>query len=314
MPVWQGLFSMERRLGLPILASNPAVKEAAASGPGMPAVQRMTSLATIQKLEAATISAISVYERAYAGGGWLQYASSTRVKDLQRTPSLSTQKCVIAGKRTTVICGTATRSKARAQLGMRPLAWRAPVIPLDDVDMRPLMESFPAGGDGCVFRDFVTPANRPHRIAYACGWANRAAKHETIVQALRDITGDQELGGHCSRHNLPEIGRALRLPRHVREALGYWRVQPIIADSENDVAAVARAVERAREQRGKATALSSQADRYSSVDGARVELDQTRGACLLAAREEASMWRVDDPIWNSTMEQIEAISQCYFSK
>jgi methionine synthase I (cobalamin-dependent) len=92
----------------------------------------------------------------------------------------------------------------------------------------------------------------------------------------------------------------------VREAIGYWRVQPVVSDSTNDAAAIARATTKARERRTRAGALASCADRYASVDAQAVEQDQARVACQLAARELFKDGA--DMVPATTREQIEAIA------
>ena len=310
MPIFLGYSSLEKKLGLPVEASNsPEVKATAKAGPGMPAVRPMMNLKTANNLGLATLDKKrSEYERAYAGGGWILQSASTRVIDLQRTPKIRFETSKVLGTKTVIACGTARKSKARGQLEMRPLAWRAPLIPMtgDSVDLEPLIKSMPDSENGCVFRDFVTPADKPHTINHAIGWANHPASHDTIVNSLRIVGDDPDLGGHDGRHVNAEIGRALELPRHVREALGYWRVQPVIGDSANDAAAIARATTKARERRTRAGALASCADRYASVDAQAVEQDKARAACQLAARELFANGA--DQVPDSTREQIEAIA------
>jgi len=310
MPIFLGYSSLEKKLGLPVEAtSSPEVKAAAKAGPGMPAVRPMMNLKTANNLGLATINKKrSKFERAYAGGGWILQSASTRVIDLQRTPKIRFETSMVLGSKTVVACGTARKSKARGQLEMRPLAWRAPLIPMtgDKVDLGPLIKSMPDSENGCVFRDFITPDGKPHTINHAIGWANYPASHDTIVNSLRIVGDDPDLGGHDGRHVNAEIGRALELPRHVREALGYWRVQPVIGDSANDAAAIARATTKARERRTRAGALASCADRYASVDAQAVEQDKARAACQLAARELFANGA--DQVPDSTREQIEAIA------
>ena len=310
MPIFLGYVGLEKKLGLPIEASaQPEVKAAAKAGPGMPAVQPMMNLKTADALGLATLDmSKSAFERAYAGGGWLLQSSSTRVIDLQRTPKISFEKSKVCGTETTIACGIAKRSKARGQLEMRPLAWRAPLIPLsgEDIDLAPLIDSMPDSEEGCVFRDFITPPGAAHTIDNAIGWANTPASHDTVVNSLRVVGDDPTLSGHMGRHVNAEIGRALGLPRHVREAIGYWRVQPVVSDSTNDAAAIARATTKARERRTRAGALASCADRYASVDAQAVEQDQARVACQLAARELFKDGA--DMVPATTREQIEAIA------
>ena len=190
---------------------------------------------------------------------------------------------------------------------MRPLAWRAPIIPITGkIDLEPLLDSMVDSDEGCVFRDFEVRGGKPHTISNAVEWANSAASHDTIVKSIREILDDPSVGGHDSRHVMPEIGRALGLPRHLREALGYWRGEKIVADTPDDKRAIARAVTRAREQRGRAGRLAACSDRYASVDAEPVEQDATRAACLLAAREQLAVWGDDIP--SSSRDQIEAIA------
>jgi hypothetical protein len=53
-----------------------------------------------------------------------------------------------------------------------------------------------------------------------------------------------------------------------------------LADDERDKAALARAVAAARQTRTRASGMAYNSDRYSSVDGARVESDTARITCL----------------------------------
>ena len=120
---------MRKLLGLPILTP-PELKEVAKRGPGMPSVASTMSAATMRNLERASDDeARSQHERAYAGGGWLEAAASTRSKDMQRTPKITVVNTKVLGQSTLVACGIAKRSKAGSQKEMRPLAWRAPLIP-----------------------------------------------------------------------------------------------------------------------------------------------------------------------------------------
>ena len=257
MPIWLGLEQCRKRLGLPFDSEPEAVKEVARCGAGMPAVQPMVNLTDVRLLEQKTVDPhASEFERAYAGGGWLTVASSTRVVDLQRTSKLRFEQSSVLGRQTIIACGTARKSKARSKLQMKPLPWRAALIPIGggDVDLQPLVRSMPDSEDGCVFRDFVVPPGMPHVIGNATAWALRPASHETVVKSLRQITGTDDLGGHNGRHVLPEVARGLQLPKQMREALGYWRQQPTIGDP-SDAAAVARALTKARQRQTRAGAL-----------------------------------------------------------
>ena len=306
MPIYMGYASLETRLGLPLEATSVSeVKEVGRAGPGMPAVQPMMNLRAVSSLEHTTTDqSASKFERAYAGGGWTTFAASLRTVDLRRTPKVRFESSLVLGKRTRVMCGETTRSKARKKLEMRPLAWRAPIIPIsgDDVDLQPMIDAMPDSANGGIFRDFVTAPGAPHTIDNAIEWLDKLASHDTIVKSLRVLTGDDSIGGHHGRHVNPEIARALGLPRHTREAIGYWREQPVIGDA-NDAAAIARAVTQARKRRTRAGALASCADRYSSVDAQAVEQDAARAACMLAARE-----LFERGVPSTTREQIEAIA------
>jgi len=176
---------------------------------------------------------------------------------------------------------------------MRPLAWRAPIIPVsqDDIDLQPMVEAMVGSDKGCIFRDFVVPEGAPHTVGNAIAWANKAASHATIVTSLIELLSPSLgaeraalIGGHCARHVLPEVGKALKLPREIRESLGYWREHPVIAN-EGDRAALARAITQARQRSTRAASIASSADRYASVDAATVVQDEARIACLLAIRE-----------------------------
>jgi hypothetical protein len=310
MPIYNGMVRMAK-LGIDIAAPDADAKEVAKAGPGMPAVQPMMSLGSVEQLEdVSSDAARSACERAYAGGGWLTASGGTRCIDLQRTATIRFEKCNILGKMTTVACGVARRSKAASQIEMRPLAWRAPLIAIGargDIDLQPLVAAMPASGKGCVFRDFETPEGMPHSIIHATGWLNKAASYETVVRSLRDLTGQHDLGTHNGRHVLPEVALGLLLPKQVRERLGYWREQPTIGDSVTDQRAIDRAIAKARERHTRASALAAMPDRYASVDADVVVTDNARAACLLACREAMKAWGPGNcPA--STREQIAAIA------
>ena len=306
MPVYRGLETCRKKLGLPFCSESESVKEVARCGAGMPAVQPMVNLIDVRTLEQKTVDPrCSEFEQAYAGGGWLTVAGSTRVVDLQRTPKLRFERSTVLGRETTIACGTARKSKARSQLQMKPLPWRAAMVPIGggDIDLRPLVESMPDSDAGCVFRDFVVRPGEAHVIGNAIAWASRPASHETVVKSLRQLTGSDELGGHNGRHVLPEVGRGLQLPKQSREALGYWRAQPTLGDP-TDAAVMNRALAKARERITRQGALASCADRYASVDAQPVEQDQARVTCMLAA---AALF-VDGEPPVTTREQIEAVA------
>ena len=79
------------------------------------------------------------------------------------------------------------------------------------------------------------------------------------------------------------MARVLELPRHVREGLGYWRSQVVVAMEPGDQAAVDRAHAAARAIRCTRTgSLAFCSDRYSSKDGQPIEQYAARVACLNA--------------------------------
>ena len=307
MPIFHGWRSLRKLAGLPFELTDD-VKECARAGPGMPRVARMLNLRHVRSLERTMRDETeSQFVRAYAAGRWLCVAATTRTIDMQRTPSIHFETTRALARDIVVVCGISKRSKAPSALEMRPLAWRAPLIAIDggEVCLEPLLEAMTTfEGNSCVFLDFIVPPGEPKSIYKATAWAPRAAPHGTIVGAVREILDDEDLGGHDERHVIPEIARGLKLPRHVREAVGHWRPQPHVADSRDDRAAVARATALARERRNRAGALASCADRYSSVGAAPVEQDSTRAMCLLAARDLLC----SDEVPESASEQIAEIA------
>ena len=64
------------------------------------------------------------------GGGWLTVASSTRVVDLQRSAEIRFETSSVLGRETVIACGVARKSKARSKMQMKPLPWRAALIPI----------------------------------------------------------------------------------------------------------------------------------------------------------------------------------------
>ena len=310
MPIYYGACNLSK-LGISVAAPDPDVKEVARAGPGMPTVQPMMNLSSVEALEDASADASrSEFERAYAGGGWLTAGGGMRGIDLQRTPLIRFETAEILGKHTRIACGRARRSKAGRRIDMRPLAWRAPLIPIGKkscLDLEPLVSSMPASGEGCGFRDFATPDGMPHSIVHATAWLDKPAAYETIVTSLRDLTGQTDLGTHNGRHVLAEVGRALEFPKHKREHLCYWREQPIIGDA-NDQRAVDRAITKARQRHTRTSAISSLADLYSSVDMETIECDNLRAACLLACRDAMQEWHQSaEGVPDTTREQLEFI-------
>jgi hypothetical protein len=312
LPMYYGARTLGASAGLPVDFDHPEVKEVARAGPGMPAVKRMTSIKTIAKYEKISSDATkSKFVRAYAGGTWVKVPAGTRTIDMQRTAKVTIEHVKILGQVTPVLTGVAKRSKAKSQIEMRPLVWRAPLIPISEsaLDLGPLMESMPKGAtNGCVFRDFVTPPGVPHTIDHAIAWKNSAASHETIVNSIEAITGDDNAGGHEERHVTAEVGRCIKLPRSTREGLGNWRVQPVIANDPQDEKAQRAAITNARKRRTRIGSIISSADRYSSVSGEAIEQDEARVACLLAIRTCYKRKWAQDGVPESTDEQLRDIS------
>jgi hypothetical protein len=285
-----GYWQFEHLLKLKIEASDPMVKAICAARGGMPTVRTMLPLEALwfyPHLSADETK--SQYVRAYAAAAFIGVAGSLRVIDQQRTGSLHFEEHKVLDESVLIACGTTRKSKAGSQTLMKPLAWRAPLVALTEVDCGPLLASMPRKG-GSMYRDFIVPAGFSKVITNAVGWADRPASHDTVVASQRALLspylGDARaasIGGHDQRHTIPEVGRGLGLPRHVREALGYWRAKAIVADTTGDLAAMARAVTVARGVKDRSGALASNADRYSSVDGAPVESDTARVTCLKAA-------------------------------
>ena len=308
-----GYWQFEHLLKLKIEASDPMVKAICAAGGGMPKIRTMLPFEALWLYpRISTDAKRSKYVRAYAAAAFIGVAGSLRVIDQQRTGSLHFEKHEVLGESVLIACGTTRKSKAGNQSLMKPLAWRAPLVALTEVDCGPLLESMPRKG-GSMYRDFIVPAGFTKVITNAIGWADRPASHETVVASQRALLspflGDARtdlLGGHDQRHTIPEVARGLNLPRHVREALGYWRARAIVADTTGDKAAMARAVTVARGVKDRSGALASNADRYSSVDGAPVESDTARVTCLKAALCVIRSER--DQLPTSTRQQIQKVA------
>jgi hypothetical protein len=288
MAIFHGIRNIGKIAGLPVDWEPPEVKEVAKCGPGMPAIKAMTNTQTVLKCERITTDeGNSEYVRAYAGGTWLKIPAATRTVDMQRTPKITFEHVKVFGETTKVATGISRRSKASSQIEMRPLVWRAPIIPIGggEVDLEPLIKSMPGGPNGCVFRDFVTPEGVPHTIDNATAWANSAASHQTVRDSIKAITGDDLAGGHEERHYIPSVGKVMKMPRTTREALGYWREQPVVANDPEDERAMRAALVKARQRRSRAGSIASSADRYANVSGEAIEQDEARVACMLAVRE-----------------------------
>ena len=137
------------------------------------------------------------------------------------------------------------------------------------------------------------------------------ASHDTIVRSIQAIAAPHIgadraaiIGGHDQRHTAPEIGRAAKIPRHLREALGYWRSAGEVSDAPEDLSATARAITAARKHKSKQGHMAWLSDRYASVDAQAIEQDQTRATCIqLAARVLSS-----NSVPTTSREQLERVA------
>ena len=293
--VRHGYQLLENKLNLPFDSKDEMVRAIARSGKGMPNVASATPFDLIAHADACTRNpSLSTFTRAYCGAAYLNVASSLRKIDAQRSGKIHFEKVMVEDNQYTIACGIARKSKAKRQDLMRPLAWRAPLIPIasktECVDLTPLMSSLPSEG-GCMYRGFNVPKGKPISIIHATSWSNLPATHAVIVKSIQDIAQLSPLrmpsqrataiGGHDDRHVLPEIGRVASLPRHIRECLGYWTSAPEIADDPSDQAAIARAHMRAREQRKSSGPRAFMCDQYASQDAQPIEQDRARISCML---------------------------------
>jgi hypothetical protein len=291
--VHNGYFQLEKYCGLDVSASHPMVKAMAQQPAAMPTVRSMLPADALAAYERASKDPNeSEFVRAYSGSSYLGAAGSTRVIDQIRTPDIRFERCMVHGQQVVIACGTAAASKGKSRLLMKPLPWRAPILKISvdgPVDLGPLLSSIPSGG-GSLYRDFTVPKGADKHVRNATGWLDRPASHEVIVASqvaiLEHYMGWERscaLGGHDQRHLVPEVARVLELPRHVREGLGYWRSQVVVAMEPGDQAAVDRAHAAARAIRCTRTgSLAFCSDRYSSKDGQPIEQDAARVACLNA--------------------------------
>ena len=301
IPIYYAMHTAREVLGLDV-ATTKEVKRAASAPPAMPAVRPMLTIENLIRFEKGSTMAaeLTEFERAYCGGLGLTTNACTRVKDMQRTAKIEFETCTIHGTQVTVACGVPPKSKALSRLKMKALEWRAPMVAIGGrmLDLQPLLDSMPECTDGCVFRDFVVPKGKKHVITNATAWADRAAPHDTVVRSAQHLLYKLGLGakearavrGHDARHVLPNVARALALPKQLREHIGNWRITPVAANDQGDRVALREAVRRAREQATRQGALQSCADRYSCEIGADVMADEARTTCLLAMQHAVQVW------------------------
>ena len=253
---------------------------------------------------------LSRFERAYAGAAYLGIVSSTRCIDQQRTPkpSIYFERHSFDGVECDMVGGVTRKSKASSAKRMRPLSWYAPLVPFGEfeIDLEPLMDAMPDCADGCMYVDFEVAPGKPKDVTHATAWKQSAADHQTIVSSARAMLGRflhadvaARAGGHDQRHTVPEVARVLGLPRHVREAMGYWRHKATIADDPGDARALARVAHAARTCDKRVGSNAYCSDRYSSVDGQHVEQQLNRVRVLRIAAQawkEAGDWDMSEDV------------------
>jgi len=283
-PIRLGYRAFQEKFKLDIDGSSEMVKALSRAGPGMPAIRHMTPLDVFAAYEVLTHSP-SHFIAARAGAAWLQCASSLRIVDQLRTPDIRFLRVLIAGRHHLVVAGRATRSKGTTAISMRPLPWRAPIIPITSdgrgVNLTPLLEAMRH-----------VPTMYPKWLSAEGKWGDSPAPFERIVRELRDIlqgfpgiTSERiaEAAGHDARHLIPEVARVAQFTRPVREALGYWRSPPVVVERA-DRDAEDRALEAARSARQRTGWAAFTSDRYSAVDGEPIENDEARAAALHLVR------------------------------
>ena len=283
-PIRLGYRAFQEKFKLDIDGSSEMVMALSRAGPGMPAIRHMTPLDVFAAYEVLTHSP-SHFVAARAGAAWLQCASSLRIIDQLRTPDIRFLRVLIAGRMHLVVAGRATRSKGTTAISMRPLPWRAPVVPVTNdgrgVNLAPLLEAMRHA-----------PTMYPTWLREEGRWGNSPAPFDRIVRELREvlqgfpgITAERiaEAAGHDARHLVPEVARVAQFTRPVRESLGYWRSQPVVIErADRDAEDRALASARAARQRTGWAAFTS--DRYSAVNGEPIENDEARAAALHLVR------------------------------
>ena len=206
-----------------------------------------------------------------------------------RTPDLQFEEVTICGSELTVVTGTTAKSKAVTALQMRPLPWRVPIIsvaPGPEVNLVPLiwaMQECP-----CMWPGMDKTATE------AGAYTGKPATHAEAVRDMRNILklvprlqGDARvdaIGGHDGRHVIPECARVMKLPRSMRDTIGYWRSPSAVTDETNEKAARDAALRFARVARVRMGWGRHLSDRYSSQVGQVIEGDEGRVACLMAIK------------------------------
>jgi hypothetical protein len=169
--VRNGYQLLEDKVALPFDSKGEMARAVARAGKGMPSVASATPLDLIPHVVNGSRNPhLSNFIRAYMGAQYITIAASLRKIDAQRSGAISFERITVDGHPYTIACGIARKSKAKRQDLMRPLAWRAPLIPFSGVpqcvDLHPLLNSLPPDG-GCLFRGFLVPKGKPRSIMHA---------------------------------------------------------------------------------------------------------------------------------------------------
>jgi len=275
-------------VGLNIDGASPMVQAITAAGPGEPSVGQMIPIDIFAAYQHLT-NHPNQFIAARAGAAYLQCASSLRVIDQMRTPDLQFEEVTICGSELTVVTGTTAKSKAVTALQMRPLPWRVPLIsiaPGPEVDLGALTRAMAACP--CMWPGMNATATE------ANAFTGRPATHAEAVRDMRNILklvphlrGDARvdaIGGHDGRHVIPECARVMKLPRSMRDTIGYWRSPSAVTDETDEKAARDAALRFARVARTRMGWGRYLSDRYSSQVGQVIEGDEGRVACLMAIK------------------------------
>jgi hypothetical protein len=302
-PVYGAFYSL-RTLGLQY-AADQAVKKASRVPVSPPTIRPMPPVEHSCHLEMVTVSEtseFSKFEKAFAGGYFLQEGSSGRTIDMQRTATIGFESTTILGVEIEVACGVPPKSKGPNQDTMAAIEWRCPLLPryIDEpINLQPLLDSMPGTDDGCVFRGFTVEDGKKHVITNATGWANHPATHQQIIESRAAILvkcGVSEASanscrGHDARHTMAEVGRVLVLSKQRRDLLSNHRLTPVFGEDRADKVAYRRAVREARERvQATSSRLATSSNRYSSVYAEPAVADESRLICMAAVRDAVQAW------------------------
>ena len=275
-------------MGLDIDGASPMVQAVTAAGPGEPSVGQMIPVDIFMEYQHLTNHS-NQFVAARAGAAYLQCASSLRVIDQMRTPDLQFEEVTICGSELTVVTGTTAKSKAVTALQMRPLPWRVPLIsvaPGPEVNLVPLiwaMHECPCMWPGMdkTATEAEVYTGKPATHAEAVRDMRNILR---LVPRLRNDPRVDSIGGHDGRHVIPECARVMKLPRSMRDTIGYWRSPSAITDETDADAARTAALRFARVARVRMGWGRYLSDRYSSREGQVIEGDEGRVACLMAIK------------------------------